>query len=85
MEVNKKRIITGRVVSKKMEKTVTVKVERTYRHPLVGKVVFSYKKFHIHDPLEQAQVGDVVEFYEGKPVSKTKYMYLHRIVTSAQK
>lgn len=76
----KKRLYQGVVISKKMEKTATVMIERVYRHELVGKVMKTKKKFHVHDPMNESQVGDTVEFYEGKPVSKMKYMYLHKIV-----
>lgn len=75
-----KRTMIGKVISDKMEKTVVVKVVRDYQHPLFRKVVRSAKKYKVHDAQGQAKVGDTVELYEGKPVSKTKYMYLSRIV-----
>ena len=81
---NTKRLLTGVVVSAgKMQKTVTVVVKRTYPHPKVGKIVASSRKFQVHDPSESAHVGDVVEFFEGRPISKTKYMHFHRVVSSA--
>lgn len=75
------RLRQGVVVSDAMDKTVVVKFERTYRHPVLHKIVRTFKKYKVHDAQEQARIGDIVEFYEGRPVSKTKYMYLHKIVS----
>lgn len=75
-----KRTLLGRVVSDKMHKTVVVAVERTYMHTLLKKVMRSVKKYKVHDENQQARVGDTVEIYEGRPVSKTKYMYLARVI-----
>lgn len=82
-EMKKKRVLVGEVISDKMEKTVVVKVDRDYRHPLFKKVVKTSKKYKVHDASEQANIGDTVEIYEGRPVSKTKYMYLSRIIRAA--
>jgi len=85
MEVgeNKKiRTYTGEVVSDKMDKTVTVAVVRTFKHPRIHKTLRRTKKYKVHDEQNTAKVGDVVEFYEGRPASKTKYMYLTRVVKS---
>lgn len=79
-----KNILIGQVVSDKMDKTVVVKVERTFTHPVFHKIMRSQKKYKVHDAQEQAKVGDIVEFYEGRPVSKTKYMYLARVVKSTR-
>ena len=76
-----KRLYTGEVISDKMTKTVVVKVVRTYKHPVFGKVLKQEKNYKVHDPKEEAKLGDTVEFFEGRPVSKTKYMYLSRVVT----
>ena len=73
----------GEVVSDKMHKTVVVSVVRVYKHPLFGKVLKAVKKYKVHDPLTQAKVGDIVEFFEGKPVSKSKFMYLSKVVKKA--
>jgi small subunit ribosomal protein S17 len=78
-----KKILTGTVISDKMQKTVVVEVERTFRHPLFNKTVRVKRKFKVHDEQEQAKIGDIVAFYEGRPVSKTKYMYLERIIGSS--
>lgn len=83
MQNKKKRLFVGEVLSDKMDKTVVVSVERVFRHPMFGKVLKEKKTYKVHDPERQAVVGDVVEFYEGRPVSKTKYMYLARVVKNA--
>lgn len=75
-----KRVLTGEVVSDKMDKTIVVRVERSARHPLLKKVMRSSKNYKVHDDSESASVGDIVEFFEGRPLSKTKYMYLARII-----
>jgi small subunit ribosomal protein S17 len=77
----KKRFMIGEVLSNKMDKTVVVKVERSYIHPKLKKVVRTFKKYKVHDENEDANLGDLVEIYEGRPVSKTKYMYLSRIIS----
>jgi small subunit ribosomal protein S17 len=74
--------LVGEVISKKMQKTITVRVERTFTDPYSKKVLRRSKKYHVHDEQEQANVGDVVEIYEGRPVSKTKFMYLGRTIKS---
>jgi len=80
----KKRLFTGKVISDNMDKTIVVSIERTYQDDRVKKVVRSKKKYKVHDADQQAKVGDIVEVYEGRPVSKTKYMYLNRIVRSSK-
>lgn len=79
-EKKQKRVFTGKVVSDKMDKTVVVQVDRTYAHPDFHKTMHREKNYKVHDENEQANVGDIVEFYEGRPVSKTKYMYLARVM-----
>jgi len=74
------RKLTGEVVSDKMDKTIVVRVERSYIHPLLKKVMRTSKKYKVHDDSQSASQGDIVEIYEGRPLSKTKYMYLARIV-----
>jgi small subunit ribosomal protein S17 len=70
----------GSVVSDKMDKTITVKVNRTFQDPRFHKTVRVSKKYKVHDENEVASIGDVVEFHEGRPLSKTKHMYLDRVV-----
>ena len=79
----KKVLYTGRVVSDKMDKTVVVKTERTFRHPNFHKIIKKSKKYKVHDENGLAKIGDVVEFYEGRPISKEKYMYLAQVVKSS--
>src|SRR5437762_10050662 len=64
--------LTGRVVSDKMVKTVTVLVERRVKHPLYGKFVTRTKKYHAHDEAGDYHEGDLVEIEECRPISKTK-------------
>lgn len=77
-----KQMITGKVVSDKMDKTVVVRSVRSFKHPKFHKVVQVAKKYKVHDEKEIAKIGDVVEFYIGAPKSKEKYCYLHRVVSS---
>ena len=67
-----KRILEGVVVSDKGDKTVVVKVERTFLHPLLKKTVRRSKKYHAHDEANAAKVGDVVWIEETAPISKNK-------------
>ena len=66
------RTLSGRVVSDKMDKTVTVLVERKVKHPLIGKVIRQSKKFHAHDEANVYKEGDIVTIAESRPLSKTK-------------
>jgi len=79
-----KRTLIGKVLSDKMEKTVTVLVERRVKHPLYGKIVMRSNKYHAHDESNQAKEGDMVEIQEGRPISKTKSWTLTRVVQTAQ-
>lgn len=75
-----KRTLVGEVISDRMDKTIVVKVERTSIHPKLGKVMRSSKNYKVHDEKELANIGDQVVIYEGRPVSKTKYMYLEKVL-----
>jgi len=79
-----KRTLTGKVVSDKMDKTVTVLIERHVKHPLYGKIIMRSNKYHAHDENNQAKMGDTVEIQEGRPISKTKVWSVTRIVQVAQ-
>ncbi|MBI3366499.1 30S ribosomal protein S17 [Candidatus Roizmanbacteria bacterium] len=68
-----KKILTGEVVSTKMQKTVLVRVERKFRHPKYGKVIKRHKKFKAHNENIELVVGDVVEIEETRPISKDKH------------
>ncbi len=74
------RSLTGRVVSDKMNKTVTVLVERRVKHPVIGKIIRLSKKYHAHDENNECHEGDVVEIQEGRPVSKTKSWRVSRLI-----
>jgi small subunit ribosomal protein S17 len=67
-----KRILQGTVVSDKNAKTVVVKVERRFTHPMLGKTVRRSKKYHAHDEKGQFKAGDVVRIQECRPLSKLK-------------
>ncbi len=67
-----KRILQGSVTSDKNEQTVTVLVERRYKHPLLHKTIRSSKKYRAHDANNQFKVGDQVRIQECAPISKTK-------------
>ncbi|CAG7603652.1 30S ribosomal protein S17 [Candidatus Vallotia tarda] len=67
-----KRALVGRVVSSKMNKTVTVLVEHRVKHPIYGKYVIRSKKYHAHDQENAYNEGDLVEIQENRPISKTK-------------
>lgn len=67
-----KRMLTGRVVSDKMQKTVTVLVERRVKHPLYGKFITQSKKYHAHDAKSECHEGDLVMIEECRPIAKTK-------------
>lgn len=67
-----RKVRTGVVVSKSGEKTVVVRGERRERHPLYGKVVRRFKRYHVHDEANTAKVGDKVTIMETRPLSKTK-------------
>ncbi len=75
---------TGVVVSAAMQKTIVVRVELKKRHPLYGKEMRQYKKFHAHDEKNEAKVGDRVEITETRPLSKLKRWRLIKILESAR-
>ncbi|AMO58488.1 MULTISPECIES: 30S ribosomal protein S17 [Endozoicomonas] len=71
-EVKKVRTLTGKVVSDKMDKTVTVLIERRVKHPLYGKIVKRSTKLHAHDENNECRMGDIVTIKETRPMSKSK-------------
>jgi small subunit ribosomal protein S17 len=77
------RTLVGRVVSDKMDKTVTVRVERRVKHPVYGKYVVRTTKYHAHDETNQVNEGDLVEIAETRPISKTKTWIVKRVVQQA--
>jgi len=75
---------TGRVVSDKMAKTVTVLVERRVKHPIYGKIVMQTRKFHAHDENGEAKMGDLVEISATRKLSKTKAFRVSQVLEKAQ-
>jgi small subunit ribosomal protein S17 len=67
-----KRVLQGVVVSDKMQKTVVVRVERRFKHPLYGKYITRSKRFAAHDETNSRKVGDIVRIQECRPLSKRK-------------
>jgi small subunit ribosomal protein S17 len=82
-ERNQRKVYTGRVVSDKMDKTITVVVETHKKHPLYGKRVKYSKKFKAHDEQNQAKIGDIVRIMETRPLSATKRFRLVEVVEEA--
>ena len=83
MTEQKIRTVQGRVVSNKMDKTITVAVERKVKHPIYGKFIKRTTKLHAHDETNQCNEGDVVTITECRPLSKSKNWKLVDIVTKA--
>jgi len=79
-----KRFLTGRVVSDKMDKTVTVLVERKVKHPLYGKVITRSKKYHAHDEVNECREGDLVAIQECRKMSRTKTFRVVKVVERAR-
>ena len=77
------RTLQGKVVSNKMDKTVSVLVPRSVKHPLIGKVIRLSNKFHAHDEKNEIGEGDVVEIAESKPLSKTKTWVVTKVLSKA--
>lgn len=75
---------TGVVTSNKMEKTITVMVERKLRHPIYGKFVKKSKKFMAHDEKNECNIGDIVKIVETRPLSKRKRWNLEQILERAK-
>ena len=71
-ERGKRKVMTGMVVSDKMQKTIVVSIERLVKHATYGKYVRRRNKFKVHDEKNEAKVGDVVRFMETRPLSKDK-------------
>lgn len=78
------RTLSGRVVSNKMDKTITVLIERKVKHPLIGKVMVKSNKVHAHDEANECNEGDLVVISESRPLSKTKNWVVSSIVAKAK-
>jgi len=82
--VKNQRKLVGRVVSDKMQKTVTVRVERRVRDPMMGKIITRSKKYHAHAENNEFKEGDLVEIAECRPLSRTKSWKVTRLVEKSK-
>ena len=82
--VKNQRKLVGRVVSDKMQKTVTVRVERRVKDPMMGKIITRSKKYHAHDEKNEFKEGDLVEIAECRPLSRTKSWRVTRLVEKSK-
>lgn len=80
---NNRKVLTGRVVSDKMDKTIVVSVETKVKHKLYGKRVNYSKKYKTHDESNTAKIGDVVRIQETRPLSKDKRFRLVEVIEEA--
>ncbi|MDR8526041.1 MULTISPECIES: 30S ribosomal protein S17 [Shewanella] len=80
---DKIRTLQGRVLSDKMDKSITVAIERKVKHPLYGKFIKRTTKIHAHDEQNQCNAGDIVTIRECRPLSKTKSWTLVEVVSKA--
>ncbi|MHB1175244.1 MAG: 30S ribosomal protein S17 [Sulfuriferula sp.] len=83
-EIKVARSLSGRVISDKMDKTVTVLVERKVKHPVIGKVMRMSKKYHAHDENNEFHEGDLVIIEECRPIAKTKAWRVATLVNKAR-
>ncbi len=81
---SKQKTLTGRVISNKMDKTVTVLIERRVKHPLYGKYITRTTKVHAHDENNECGEGDIVAIAQSRPLSKTKAWRLVEILEKAK-
>jgi small subunit ribosomal protein S17 len=84
MDTRVERTLNGRVTSNKMDKTVTVVIERLVKHPIYGKYVRRTTKLHVHDEHNECREGDLVTIKQCRPLSKTKAWMLVEVVERAQ-
>ena len=82
-ERNQRKTYTGKVVSDKMDKTITVVIESYKKHSLYGKRLNVSKKMHAHDELNEAKIGDLVRITETRPLSKSKRFRLVEVIDKA--
>lgn len=74
------KIIQGKVISDKMQKSIIVAIKRFIKHPLYGKFIKRTTKLHVHDENNDSHIGDIVEISECRPISKTKSWKMIRII-----
>jgi small subunit ribosomal protein S17 len=82
-ETTSKRTLIGRVVSDKMDKTITVLIERRVKHPIYDKIIVRSKKYHAHNENNEAKTGDLVEIQECRPIAKTKAWSVTKLIEKA--
>ena len=78
------KVLRGKVVSDKMDKTIVVAIESKKRHPIYGKFILSTVKYKVHDEKNDAHVGDTVYIIENRHISKDKYFRLLAVVERAK-
>ena len=83
-EIVKNKIVTGTVISSKMDKTISVCIERTVKHPLYGKYIRRSTKVMVHDEVNECNEGDVVIIESSRPLSKNKSWRLQKVLSKAQ-
>ncbi|HLL60168.1 MAG TPA: 30S ribosomal protein S17 [Candidatus Nitrosocosmicus sp.] len=76
------KVLQGKVVSNKMDKTIVVEVERVYRHPLYKKTLRKHKKYKVHNEDDNIEVNDVVSIEETRPMSKEKRFKVLKLISS---
>ena len=80
----RRKVLSGTVVQDSMDKTVSVRVERTKRHPLYGKIIRTYKRYQVHDEDNRARIGDSVRIRQCRPVSRRKHFFVEEVTARAQ-
>jgi len=83
-ERNPRKLVTGFVVSDRMDKTLTVRSERLVQHPIYKKYVRRFTVYKVHDPSDEGGVGDLVEIQECRPISKSKRWRLVRVIEKSR-
>ncbi|MCS5550060.1 MAG: 30S ribosomal protein S17 [Gammaproteobacteria bacterium] len=83
-EALKSKTVTGTVISSKMDKTISVRIQRTVKHPLYGKYIRRSTKIMAHDEVNECNEGDVVIIESSRPLSKNKSWRLQKVVSKAQ-
>ena len=79
----RRKVLSGTVVQDSMDKTVSVRVERTKRHPLYGKIIRTYKRYQVHDEDNQARMGDSVRIRQCRPISRRKHFLVEEVTARA--
>ena len=83
-EIVKNKAVTGTVISSKMDKTISVCIDRTIKHPLYGKYIKRSTKVMVHDEVNECNEGDIVIIESSRPLSKNKSWRLQQVISKAQ-